>query len=119
MKKLLKRQQFMQQIQNLDAILEIIGTGEPVLIYFSGEHCSVCHDLKPKVEKELSTHFPQIKLFEVNATLHKQIASHFTVFSIPTMLLFFDGREFQRVGRNISLHAFMEDIRRPYMLFCD
>ncbi len=109
----------MQQINSLDTLLNEISTGLPVLIYFSGVNCSVCKDLKPKVEQEVSQTFSKIKLFEVDASLHKQIASHFTVFSIPTILLFLDKKEFIRVGRNISVKAFIEQIRRPYMLFCD
>ncbi len=117
---LLKKKKMQLQLQHsLADIQDLINTGEPVLIYFSGENCSVCTALKPKISNEVSSHFPKIKILEVNVSSHKEIASHFTVFSIPTILLFLDKKEFIRVGRNISVKAFIEQIRRPYMLFCD
>ncbi len=106
----------MKKIQNLQQLQSSINTGNPVLIYFSGENCSVCKVLKPKIEDEISKNFPLFDLLEVETDLHKEITSHFTVFSIPTMLVFFDKKEFFRRGRNMSVSMFMEEIKRPYNL---
>ena len=106
----------MKQVQNLLQVQNSINTGKPVLIYFSGENCSVCKVLKPKIEEEISKNFPLFDLLEVQTDIHKEITSHFTVFSIPTMLVFFDKKEFFRRGRNISVSMFMEEIKRPYNL---
>lgn len=108
----------MIQIQNLQQLQNNINTGEPVLVYFSGENCSVCKVLKPKIEEEVSKNFPKFKLFEVKTDLDKEITSHFTVFSIPTTLIFFDAKEFKRVGRNMSVSLFIEELKRPYNLMC-
>ncbi|MDX9960200.1 MAG: thioredoxin family protein [Aliarcobacter sp.] len=106
-------------IDNLQQLLNNINTGEPVLVYFSGENCSVCKVLKPKIEEEVLKQFPKFKLFEVKTDLNKEITSHFTVFSIPTTLIFFDTKEFQRVGRNMSVALFIEELKRPYNLMCE
>lgn len=107
----------MKQVNSLQQILDEINTGEPVLIYFSGENCSVCKALKPKIDEEVAKNFPKISQFEVQTDLHKQITSHFTVFSIPTILVFFDAKEFKRVGRNMSVPQFIKELERPYNLF--
>jgi len=107
----------MIQISTNNQIDEIISTGEPVLIYFSGENCSVCKVLKPKIDNEISNNFPEIKIYEVKADLYKEIASKFLVFSIPTILVFFDSKEFFRKGRNISISSFINELERPYSLF--
>ena len=109
----------MIQISTNDEIKEYISTGKPILIYFSGEDCSVCQVLKPKIEHTFSQNFPKMKLYEVKADLHKEIASNFSVFSIPTILVFLDSKEFFRKGRNLSVQAFVEELRRPYNLFMD
>ena len=106
-------------IDNLQQLLNNINTGEPVLVYFSGENCSVCKVLKPKIEEEVLKQFPKFKLFEVKTDLNKEITSHFTVFSIPTTLIFFDSKEFKRVGRNMSVSLFIEELKRPYNLMCE
>ena len=90
-----------------------------MLVYFSGENCSVCKVLKPKIEEEVLKQFPKFKLFEVKTDLNKEITSHFTVFSIPTTLIFFDSKEFKRVGRNMSEALFIEELKRPYHLMCE
>ena len=76
------------QIQTIEQINSVINTGEPVLIYFSGENCSVCKVLKPKIEQEVIKNFPKFKLYEVKTDIYKELTSQFTVFSIPTVLIF-------------------------------
>ena len=106
----------MKQIQNLQQLQNSINTGVPVLVYFSGENCSVCKVLKPKIEEEIKKNFPLFETYEVKTDIHKEITSHFTVFSIPTMLVFFDKKEFFRKGRNMSVSMFIEELKRPYDL---
>lgn len=112
-------QPVMKKIINLSELNDIINTGEPVLIYFSGEQCAVCHDLKPKIENQIKSNFKKMNICEVQSELHKEITSHFSVFSIPTTLVFFDAKEFLRVGRNMSIQNFINDIKRVYTLFFD
>ena len=107
------------QIQTIEQINSVINTGEPVLIYFSGENCSVCKVLKPKIEQEVIKNFPKFKLYEVKTDIYKELTSQFTVFSIPTVLIFFDRKEFKRYGRNMSVPLFIEEIKRPYDLMCE
>lgn len=109
----------MKEIDNLEQLLEAINTKEAVLVYFSGENCSVCKVLKPKIEEEVKKKFPKFALFEVKTDLNKEITSHFTVFSIPTILIFFDSKEYKRVGRNMSVALFVEELKRPYNLMCE
>ena len=107
------------QIQTIEQINSVINTGEPVLIYFSGENCSVCKVLKPKIEQEVIKNFPKFKLYEVKTDIYKELTSQFTVFSIPTVLIFLDRKEFKRYGRNISIPLFIEELERPYNLICE
>ena len=105
--------------QNLQQLQNSINTGNPVLIYFSGENCSVCKVLKPKIEEEVLKRYPNFELFEVKTDIHREITSYFTVFSIPTILVFFDTKEFKRFGRNMSVALFIEELKRPYTLMCE
>jgi thioredoxin 1 len=107
------------QITKLEELQNNINSGNPTLVYFSGENCSVCKVLKPKIEEEVLKRFPKFKLFEVQTDLDKEITSHFTVFSIPTTLIFFNSKEFKRVGRNMSVSLFIEELKRPYNLMCE
>ena len=109
----------MLEIQTIEQIKKEIDTKEPILIYFSGENCSVCKVLKPKIENEVINNFSRFKLYEVKTDIYKELTSQFTVFSIPTVLIFFDRKEFKRYGRNISIPLFIEELERPYNLICE
>jgi len=98
----------LEQLQT--TIKEEVG----VFLYFSGEFCNVCHALRPKVKELFDAEFPQLKQIYLDAEEHRDIASHFKVLSVPTMIVFMDGREFAREGRSVSLHQLSEQLKRPY-----
>lgn len=87
-----------------------------VLAYFSTETCSVCHVLKPKVEELVLQKFPNLKLISVKSDQYPEIAAQNQVFTAPTILVFFEGREYIRKSRNIGILELQEAIERPYSL---
>ena len=109
----------MLEIQTIEQIKKEIDSKEPILIYFSGENCSVCKVLKPKIENEVINNFSRFKLYEVKTDIYKEITSEFTVFSLPTIIVYFDSKEFKRYGRNMSVPLFIEELSRPYNLMCE
>ena len=100
----------------LEELQNIIKSEIGVLLYFSGENCNVCHALRPKFKELFDKEFPQIKQIYLDAHQNPQISAHFGVFSVPTMLVFLDGREFIREGRAVSLHQLKEKLSRPYSM---
>ncbi len=109
----------MIQITNLQQLQNSINTGNPVLVYFSGENCSVCKVLKPKIEEEIKKSFPKFELFEVQTDIYLELTAQFMIFSIPTTIVYFDKKEFKRYGRNMSVPLFIEEIKRTYNLMCE
>jgi thioredoxin-like negative regulator of GroEL len=99
---------------SLDELQEIIKEEIGVLLYFSGENCNVCHALRPKFKEMFDEDFSQIKQIYLDAHENPEISAHFQVFSVPTMIVFLDGREFVREGRAVSLHQMREKLSRPY-----
>ena len=103
---------------SLETIEETIRQKPAVLLYFWGEHCNVCHALQPKLFELFERRFPEFETVTVDIKEHADIAARFGVFSIPTGIIFLDGREFERFGRNLSLSLLEEKIARPYgMMF--
>jgi len=103
----------------LEELQNIIKSEVGVLLYFSGENCNVCHALRPKFKELFDKEFPQIKQIYLDAHQNPQISAHFGVFSVPTMLVFLDGREFIREGRAVSLHQLKEKLSRPYNIMVE
>ena len=104
------------QIEDLQ---QEIKNNDAVMIYFSGEHCGVCKVLEPKIKEAFSLSFPKIKQIYINAEEHKLTAIEYGVFSMPTIIVYFDGKEFARKSRNLSVAGFAQEIKRPYGLFFD
>lgn len=90
---------------------------EPALLaYFSTEACSVCKVFKPKVEALLDSEFPAMKMAYVRADVLPDVAGQHSVFTAPTILVFFEGHEYIRKSRSIGIDELREAIERPYHL---
>lgn len=107
------------QEYTLQAINDIIEQNDGVMLYFSGENCGVCHALKPKVKELLDTNFSKLKQVYISADKYQDIAASFNVFTIPTVIVFFEKQEFIRQSRYISIADLQSKIERPYTLFFD
>ena len=91
-------------------------TTAATLKYFSHDRCSVCKVLLPKVEQLLKKEFPQMHLEYVNIETDPEIAAQHQVFTAPTILVFFEDKEYYRFARNMSINQLKEAIERPYNL---
>lgn len=103
-------------MQTIDTINQTLNSNDAVMLYFSAPTCNVCHALKPKLVEAITDQFPTFVIESIDISQTPEIASHFSVFAIPTVLIFFQGREFLRKSRHMSVGEVIEDIRRPYNL---
>jgi thioredoxin 1 len=103
----------------LEEVQTIIREEVGVLLYFSGETCNVCHALRPKFKELFDSEFPLVKQIYLDAHENPEISAHYQVFSVPTMLVFLDGREFIREGRAVSMHKLTEQLMRPYKMMTE
>ena len=87
--------------EDLDNVLK---TDLAVAVYFSTEKCSVCKVLKPKVLKMLQEEYPAFSFVYVESDKTPEISSKYSVFSAPTILIFFDGKESYRKSRNFGIN---------------
>ena len=87
-----------------------------LLAYFSVNNCSVCKILKPKIEKLIEKEFPKIKMVYINLDNVKELSSTYQIFTAPTILVFFEGKEYVRKGRNLPINELQQDIGRFYSL---
>jgi thioredoxin-like negative regulator of GroEL len=105
-----------EEIITLEALQEVIKKEVGVLVYFSTPTCNVCHALKPKISQEFEENFPKIKQVFIDSSLTPEIPAHFNVFSVPTILVFLDSKEFARESRNVSVPVLVNNIQRVYKI---
>ena len=101
-------------MQTLESIEQTIKDNLAVMLYFSAPTCNVCKALKPKLVDAIETNFDQFEIVSVDVSETPDISSHYSVFAIPTVLVFLDGREFLRKSRHMSIAEVINSIKRPY-----
>lgn len=106
----------LKTLHNIKEYEELVKETPALLCYFSTVRCNVCKVLKPKVIELLSDQFPEMGTAWIDIERSPVIAGQNRVFSAPTLLVYFDGKETLRKSRNISLHELENEIGRMYKL---
>lgn len=87
-----------------------------VMLYFYNDSCQPCVALRPKVAGLLAVEFPLIEPVFINAAEEPALTASYGVFASPTLVFLFDGKEYRRYSKYISLATLEEEVRRPYGL---
>lgn len=92
----------METLNSLEDIKKQIDSKENLLLYLSREECSLCKSLKPKVDKLLSQ-YPFIKGYYIDLNLDPLVSGQLSIYTIPGILIYIDGKESYREARYISM----------------
>ena len=85
---------------NSEEELEEFSKKDVHILYFSSETCNVCHSVFPKLVDMTSELDIEIGRIDVNKTV--KLAGQHLIFSLPTILVFHEGREVARESRFIN-----------------
>ncbi len=76
---------------------QVLSSEKPVLVDFWAPWCGPCRLVSPVVESVGEAHPDKINVAKVNTDENQQLAMRYSIFSIPTLILFKDGREAARL----------------------
>ena len=76
---------------NKEQFNEIVENNQIVLVDFYADWCGPCKMLAP-ILNEVETMYPTVKIIKVNVDEETEIAEQFKVMSVPTVVLFYNGK---------------------------
>ena len=84
---------------------QLIQSSKPVLVDFYAEWCGPCKMMKPRLLDVAERIGDQAKIIEVDIDTEKNLAERFHIQSVPTLIIFKDGKQRWRQSGIISANA--------------
>ena len=75
---------------------KVLKSSKPVIIDFWAEWCGPCKAISPVLEKISESH-PEVSVMKMNVDENQQTPAQFGIRGIPTMILFNNGAEVDRL----------------------
>jgi len=113
------RHQDLPPIEDTGSLDQAIETSPALLVYLTGPDCAVCAALRPRVAALIACRFPRMRGLSLDCSTWPAVAARHQVFTVPTVLGFFNGREWVRKSRRLALTELEAALARPYHLLFD
>ena len=75
---------------------EVLNSDKPVLVDFYADWCGPCKMMAPVVEELAGELQGKAKVGKINVDQNQDLAMEYNVMSIPTLIIFKEGKEFKR-----------------------
>ena len=86
---------------------EIMDPEKTVLLYFWAPWCAPCRTVVPIIEA-IASERPDIKVGKINVDEQPELASEFSIMSIPTLVVMKNGKIVQQVSGARPKNAILE-----------
>lgn len=86
---------------------EVMNSDKPVLLDFWAPWCAPCRMVVPIIE-EIAGERPDIRVGKINVDEQPELASEFSIMSIPTLVVMKNGKIVQRVSGARPKNAILE-----------
>ncbi len=90
---------------------KVMKSSMPVVVDFWAEWCMPCRMMGPVLE-ELAREMENVKFYKVNIDEIIELARRFGVMSIPTFIVFKDGREAGRIVGAMPKQLFRQQLEK-------
>jgi len=85
------------QLQDGNFKEEVLESGIPVLVDFWAAWCGPCRMIAPVIEELAADYQGRVKVCKLNVDENGKTAQEYGVMSIPTIIIYKDGREVNRL----------------------
>jgi thioredoxin 1 len=93
---------------NMEKFNELMQSTKPVLVDFYAEWCGPCQIMKPRILDVAERIGDDAKVIQIDIDKEKELATRFRIQSVPTLIIFKNGKQQWRQSGVISAHALMQ-----------
>ncbi len=93
-----------------------IKNAKGLLLYFYTDSCTACKNLRPKVEVLMQEEFSKMDQLYVRSDEYLELCASMGVFSNPTLIVFFEGKEYMRWSKYVSTGEIRNGLERLYTM---
>ena len=101
----------MQTLSHSQDLQAALAASPLVVVQFGSASCAPCAALKIKLDAFASAH-PMVSALYVPIENFPEVSAQNSVFTVPTLLLFAEGKEAFRVSGYFGLAAFLSKVER-------
>ena len=87
---------------------ELMQSTKPVLVDFYAEWCGPCQIMKPRILDVAERMGDDVKVILIDIDKEKKLAERFRIQSVPTLIIFKNGKQQWRQSGVISAHALIQ-----------
>ncbi len=99
-----------QPVTDADFTEEVLNSDLPVLVDFWADWCGPCKMVAPVVEELAADYDGRLKVMKVDVDSSPLTAGNYGIRSIPTLLIFKDGKPVQQVVGAVPKQMLQEKI---------
>ena len=99
-----------QPVTDVDFTEEVLNSDLPVLVDFWADWCGPCKMVAPVVEELAADYDGRLKVMKVDVDSSPLTAGNYGIRSIPTLLIFKDGKPVQQVVGAVPKQMLQEKI---------
>ncbi len=89
--------EFVKEVSDSSFETDVLGSSKPVLVDFWAQWCTPCRMLAPTVEAVAQQYAETANVVKLNVDDNPSTAQRYGIKGIPTLILFREGKEVERV----------------------
>jgi thioredoxin len=103
---------FAKQATDTNFETDVLSSNKPVLVDFWAEWCGPCRMIAPSVEAIAEDYEGKASVYKMNVDENMNVPQRYGIRGIPTLIVFKDGEEKERIVGAVSREAIANVIEK-------